>query len=208
MFLFRLSLAYMEAGSEPYDGFLAVKRRQDKYLEAWLRQYILIVLQAEIVCLGGAPRSRSAARPVSACMRNLEGDYLDGILCAIGNEIPDEVDGRSGMSALVHKMLPESILDNFGRLFPHLYISNSFSVSCTFLIRKSAAIIRFHSFSSTQRTNCSCCIFTIRRKISRNGRFVGPSYNIKPRHQDRPGYPVPKLHDDPTHAFSFLQTCH
>lgn len=28
-FLFRLSLAYMEAGSEPYDGFLAVKRKQE-----------------------------------------------------------------------------------------------------------------------------------------------------------------------------------
>lgn len=39
-FLFRLSLAYMEAGSEPYDGFLALKQRQEKYLEAWLRQYI------------------------------------------------------------------------------------------------------------------------------------------------------------------------
>lgn len=40
-FLFRLSLDYKEAGSEPYDGFLAVKRDKPKYLEAWLRQYIL-----------------------------------------------------------------------------------------------------------------------------------------------------------------------
>lgn len=124
-FLFRLSLAYMEAGSEPYDGFLALKRRQEKYLEAWRRRYTLIVLQAENVCLGRASRSRSAARPVSACMRNLEGDYLVGVLWAIGNEIPDEVDGHSGMSALQRKMLPESILDNFGHLFIHLYISNS-----------------------------------------------------------------------------------
>lgn len=37
----------MEAGSEPYDGLLAVKRGQEKYLEAWLRQYTLIVLQAK-----------------------------------------------------------------------------------------------------------------------------------------------------------------
>lgn len=102
-FLFRLSLAYTEAGSEHYDGFLAAKRGQEKYLEAWLRQYNSIVLQAKSVCLGRAPRSRAAARPVSACMRNLEGDYLVGMLCAIGNEILDEVDGSSGMSALLQR---------------------------------------------------------------------------------------------------------
>lgn len=96
------------------------------------------------------------------------------MLCAIGNEIPDKVDGRSGMSALLRKMLPESILDNFGPLFTHSYILNSLSVSCAFLVRESAAIIRLHSSSSTQRTNISCCISTIRRDISRNGRFVGP----------------------------------
>lgn len=72
------------------------------------------------------------------------------ILCATGSEILDEVDGQSEMSALFHKMLPEFVLDKFGHVFTHLFISNLLPVSHTFLTRESAAIIRFHS-SSTRK---------------------------------------------------------